>query len=136
MASRMTGQDAVARRFRRMSSGVTDAVEDALVELGGQVRDEARLSIIEGSVSGPGHVPSAPGEPPNADTGHLDESIHVTSYVRGGTVTVEVSADAEYAADLEYGNSRIAERPFMRPATAKVRPRVPAGVRVAVRRLR
>jgi HK97 gp10 family phage protein len=84
---------------------------------GGQlVETEAELSITRGSVSGKGHVPSAPGEPPNRDTGLLDNSIDT---VQTGPLTVEVSSNAPYSKDLEFGTSKMAERPFMRPALAK-----------------
>jgi hypothetical protein len=40
---------------------------------------DAAVSITEGSVSGKGHVPSLPGEPPNADTHVLSNSITADS---------------------------------------------------------
>lgn len=70
--------------------------------------EEARL-ITEGAVSGKGHVPSKPGEPPNADTHLLDRSIE-TVLVK--PLEVEVQTNAPYAVDLQFGNSKIGARPY------------------------
>lgn len=80
---------------------------------------EAALSITNGAVSGKGHVASKPGEPPNADTHTLDRSVHTEKV---GPLTANSVADAPYAVDLEMGTSKMAERPYMRPAAQKTRP--------------
>lgn len=85
----------------------------ALFAGGEEIQVEAQISITNGAVSGAGHVPSAPGEPPKNDTGHLAGNIETTQV---NPLEVHVSSNAEYAADLEFGNSKIAERPYMRPA--------------------
>lgn len=78
---------------------------------------DAAHSITEGSVSGAGHVPSMPGEPPNADTRQLDTSIVVV--LDAPNLSATVVAQAPYSAHLEYGTARMAARPFMRPALAR-----------------
>ncbi|GEL44237.1 hypothetical protein MEX01_48280 [Methylorubrum extorquens] len=75
---------------------------------------DAAVSITNGSISGAGHVPSAPGEPPNADTRQLDTSIAVV--LDAPNLTANVVAQAPYAAALEYGTRKMAARPFLRPA--------------------
>jgi hypothetical protein len=70
--------------------------------------EEARL-ITEGAVSGKGHVPSAPGEPPNADTHQLDRSIE-TLLVE--PLKVEVQTTAPHAVPLQFGTSKMAARPY------------------------
>lgn len=92
---------------------------------GGQLIElDAERSITAGSISGKGHIPSRPGEPPNADTRALDLSIE-TKVGGPALVTVEAGGpSAPYAAYLEYGTSRMAARPFMRPATEKNRAKV------------
>jgi HK97 gp10 family phage protein len=92
---------------------------------------EAALSITAGAQSGAGHVPSGPGEPPNADTGKLDRSIHVEQI---DDLSARVVADPPYAVPLEFGTSRIAERPFMRPAAKKIRPEMQEMIRKALQR--
>lgn len=61
---------------------------------------------------------SAPGQPPAVDTGRLRNSIdyHVGTDAAGGYV--DVGTSVEYASYLETGTSRMAARPFMRPAVA------------------
>jgi HK97 gp10 family phage protein len=48
---------------------------------------------------------------------------------------VEVSANAPYASALEFGTSKMAERPYMRPAAAKARPQVAELVKAAVTKI-
>lgn len=101
----------------------------ALFAAGQLIEVDAALSITNGAVSGKGHVPSLPGQPPKADTHVLDRSIET---IQVEPLKVEVSANAPYAAALEYGTSKMAERPFMRPAVARKRKEVAQLVRRAV----
>lgn len=101
----------------------------ALFAGGEEIRAEASHMITEGAVSGKNHVPSLPGEPPNEDTGTLRTNIETT---QTGPLQVEVSSNAPYAAVLEFGGSKIAERPYMRPATNRKRQDVVRLVRAAV----
>lgn len=121
----------VSKGLRNVDDDLVAEVGKAVFVFGDMVRAEAQHSIVEGSISGPGHVPSLPGEPPSADTRVLDQSI-VTR--RTGLMSVEVVANAPYAAALEYGrlDGSIAERPFMRPALKKRTPEGMALVRRAV----
>ncbi|WP_210251307.1 HK97-gp10 family putative phage morphogenesis protein [Aureimonas psammosilenae] len=100
----------------KLSNRLTSLVDQALFVAGKTIETEAALSITEGSVTGKNHVPSAPGQPPNADTRQLDKSID-TLPVQDHEV--EVVATAPYAKHLEYGTSKMEPRPFMRPALAK-----------------
>src|SRR5690625_5503325 len=59
------------------------------------------------------HIASAPGQPPNTDTGRLVSSLNVT---RSGSTSAEVLANVEYAAWLELGTRNMAARPFMTPS--------------------
>lgn len=90
----------------------------ALFTTGQLIQTTAQHSITTGSVGGKEHIPSRPGEPPNADTGTLDRQIET---VQVEPLKVEVSSNAPYAAFLEYGTSRMEERPYMRPALRKCR---------------
>lgn len=91
-----------------------------LYAAGQEIEIAAEKSITEGSVSGKNHVPSAPGQPPNADTRFLDTNIE-TEIKANSPPTVHVTSKAPYSAALEFGTSKMAERPFMRPAAAKVK---------------
>lgn len=127
---KITGREKVSGRFRRMAAS-RSLTDKALYAAGQAIEIEAEISITAGSVSGAGHIPSKPGEPPNADTRLLDTSIH-TVVVGPGRVNVE--SNAPYSAALEFGTSKMAERPFMRPAVAKKKPEALEIVAEAVRR--
>lgn len=129
---KITGGKAVSDRLKRMSGPeLAKHVGQALFVAGQNIEIEAELSITRGSVSGKGHVPSKPGEPPNRDTGTLDNNIET---VQISPLKVEVSSNAPYSAALEFGTSKMAARPFMRPAVEKARPKVLELVQLAVRR--
>lgn len=114
-----TGDKAVSGRLKRMGSAASHRRRmQALYAIGQKIELDAEISITAGSVSGKGHVPSRPGEPPNADTRQLDGSIHT---VFAGADTVHVIADAPHAVAQEFGTSKMEERPYMRPAVEKNR---------------
>ena len=113
----MKGAREHIRRLQRLSSAEVVRVAGAVVyEAADDIRAEAFRSISAGSVSGAGHVPSAPGEAPNRDTGNLQ--AHLVS-AQTGPLTAEVRSEAAYASALEFGTSKMAARPYMRPARDK-----------------
>jgi len=134
--AKITGADRHARRLKNMRNVAKD-VTAALYAAGQDIELDAERSITAGSISGKGHIPSLPGEPPNRDTGDLDRNIE-TSIQTQSPPTVHVTSHMPYSAALEYGTSKMAERPFMRPATeknrGKVGQKVAAAVRIAVRK--
>lgn len=71
------------------------------------------------------HIASAPGHPPNTDTGRLSGSIRA---VMSGTPTAYVDALADYAVHLEFGTRNMAARPFMTPAVEAERDKYRKGV--------
>lgn len=56
---------------------------------------------------------SAPGQPPAPDTAQLRNSI---DYELSSATTSNVGTNVEHAEPLEFGTTRIAPRPFMRPS--------------------
>lgn len=108
-------------RLKRMAQRTPRQVAAKLYEAGQLIELDAERSITAGSVSGINHVPSAPGQPPNADTRKLDSNIETSV---GGPGLVIVESKAEYSAALEYGTSRMEARPFMRPAVERNRRKV------------
>lgn len=106
-------------------------VDKALFKGGNLIQTTAQKSITDGSISGKGHIPSKPGEPPNADTHTLDRQIETAAT---GPLQVEVSSNAPYSAHLEYGTSRMAARPYMGPAARKERANVVRLVTEAAKR--
>jgi len=134
--AKITGVDKHLKRLKNMRN-VSKQVVAALYDAGQDIELDAEHSITEGAVSGKGHVPSAPGEPPNRDTGHLDTNIETTVQAQSPP-TVHVTSHAAYSAALEFGTSKMGERPFLRPATEKNRKKVgqkvAAAVKIAVRK--
>ncbi len=127
----ITGGRELTDRLRRMADTVGPRLSDALLDAGEMIQKEAQISITEGAQSGKGHVASRPGEPPNNNLGTL--ANHIES-VRVAPLKVEVSSNAPYAAHLEYGTSKMAARPYMEPAVAKVRSELPGIFSAAVKR--
>ncbi|MGV3481501.1 MAG: HK97-gp10 family putative phage morphogenesis protein [Sphingobium sp.] len=116
---RIRGAAEHSRRLKRiMGAGLAREVGEGLFAAGKLIQADARDSITEGSVSGDQHVPSRPGEPPNADTHRLSDNIEL---VQPQPLRVEVSSNAPYSADLEFGTSKMAARPFMKPAATRRR---------------
>lgn len=132
LAVALKGAAAHANRLRRMRNGAAGAVARNLYLAGQEIELEAERSITEGSISGKNHVPSVPGEAPNADTRRLDTSIDTTLESRSPP-TVHVTSNAPYSEALEFGTSKMVERPFMRPAARKKAHRVTELVGQAVR---
>jgi HK97 gp10 family phage protein len=129
--TRITGVDRHLQHLRRVDKAVRREVGKAVIAAAELVATEAVASITADWISGPDHVPSNPGEPPNADTGRLHRAIDV---VRRDELTADVVSAAPYAADLEFGTARVAARPYLRPATAKKRGEAVTLVVQAVRR--
>lgn len=127
---KITGRQRVTARLSGMAGQkAVQRVGAALFAGGESIRAEAAHLITEGAVSGKNHVPSAPGDPPNEDTGVLRSHLETT---QTGPLRVEVSSNAPYAVPLEAGTSRMAPRPYMGPATRRKKAEVIEGVRNAV----
>lgn len=116
---KVTGQRQAVAGILATGANGTRNVGKALFAAGEFLTTEAQRSISEGAVSGKGHVPSRPGEPPNQDTGVLANNIEV---VQISPAKVEVSSNAPYSAPLEFGTSKMAARPFMGPAAERTKP--------------
>lgn len=71
------------------------------------------------------HRASAPGQPPAVDTGRLRSSYTYETGSDGQDDVVIVGTDVDYAPPLEFGTSRMAARPHLRPAVEEVRPQIP-----------
>jgi HK97 gp10 family phage protein len=130
--ARVRGAGKVEAKLRRLPPEAVRAVGMALFEGAEIVKAEAQVSITTGAVSGKNHVPSAPGEPPNEDTGDLRRGIIST---QPAPLRALVSSTMPYSAPLEFGTSKMAARPFMGPAARKMKDEVVALVRAAVSRV-
>lgn len=77
-----------------------------------------------GKVSKYQHRVSAPGKPPALDMGNLMNSIQSRVTVGAAIVKGEVGSDIDYALYLEIGTSKMAARPFLRPAVTANRRKI------------
>ncbi len=117
--SRPKNADRAIRKLLSMASPEAIVeIGQALKQGGELIENEAKVSITTGSASFDRHVPSLPGEPPNNDTGVLAGNIETT---QESPLRVLVSSNAPYSEPLEFGTSKMAARPFMRPAAEKHR---------------
>jgi HK97 gp10 family phage protein len=130
--AKLSGADKVMAKLKALNSrSAKKRISSALYVAGDMMRVEAAISISAGAVSGKNHKPSQPGEAPNYDTGLLANSIETREVAE---FEVEVAAKAPYAAALELGTSKMAERPFMRPAADRVRPKAQRLIAAALKR--
>ena len=89
---RIRNLDKLQKRLRSIGSAkAAKEVEAALFAGADLVAAEAGLSITRGAVSGKNHVASAPGQPPNADSGVLDKGIGVYPVPRNTADGIEVT---------------------------------------------
>ena len=125
---RLEGSDQLQRQLRRLSDDLREEAGKAVLATAIEMRADIVTSIQRGPASGRTykksnptrtHTASAPGQPPMSDTGRLANSI---TFDRLGDLTATVGSNLNYAPWLEYGTSRMAARPFFRPAVERMRP--------------
>jgi HK97 gp10 family phage protein len=110
--------DDLAKKMLDANTRVLNEVDKALLAGAILIEGQIKKKISRGGRGGGTHrvgrrtaVRSAPGEPPKSDTGRLVGSItHQHSFL-SATVGTEVN----YAGYLEFGTSKMAERPYLRP---------------------
>lgn len=118
----MLGREKHINRLKKLAGHEIVKAADRVLYVGSDmIRAEAFQSISRGSISGKGHVPSRPGEPPNRDTGVLQAGLD-NRLVK--PLVAEVSSNAPYAGAMERGTSKVAARPYMRPARDKKAPEI------------
>lgn len=124
---RLEGSDQMRAALREMSSDTREAVSKAVIGTALELRGDVVKTIQRGAKTGrvyrkynPSriHQASAPGQAPASDTGRLANSI---TFERVSDLTASVGSVLAYATYLEYGTSRIAPRPFFRPAVERIR---------------
>lgn len=128
---KINGAAALDRRLKTIPRRAQTNVDKALFVTAQNIEADARVSITRGSISGAGHVPSRPGQPPKNDTGNLKNNI-VARRIR--RLKYRITSGADYAAFLEFGTRRIRARPYMQPAAEKNRKALRRNVVKAIRR--
>lgn len=118
----LKGQKAHSDRLKRLSGAAVAKAAGRVLYVGADmIRAEAFQQISRGSVSGKGHVASKPGEYPKRDTGVLQAHLEAELV---SPLVAEVRSAAPYSAALEFGTSKMAARPHMRPARDKKAPEI------------
>lgn len=130
------GGEQLSKALKDLGAGLDGAINKAIVRTANQVRGEAikmisreiskgqvythhftamlpNGALIEGDKRSKPHTASAEGDAPNTDTGRLVSSIAVENKRRG---TSFVGTSVEYGKYLEFGTSKMAARPWLRPA--------------------
>lgn len=131
--------DRLISKLRRIDSQSVQRVSDAVVASGEAIRTDA---VLTSSKPGKGrvykrgsttHRASAPGDPFASDTGTLIRGIE-TQEVNGG-LGVLVGTNVEYGPYLEFGTSKIAARPWLRPAYERNKAGATNAIRQAMNQL-
>lgn len=89
-------------KLKKLTPEIQAALEPVVYAIAAQVQTDAQISLSTGAVSGKNHKPSAPGTPPNTDTGALANSIEVE---REGPLLARVVVNSPYGAIQELGGT-------------------------------
>jgi HK97 gp10 family phage protein len=115
---KLTGDRELAAAFSRLGQAVQGRMLIGALEAGALlvVNDAKRRAAV--------------------DTGNLRRSLHVGDQQASGTdASVKVGTDVEYAPYVEFGTSRMAAQPYLRPALESQEGEVRAEVADALRGL-
>ena len=121
---KIKGLEPTLKNLRLLQNGLDKELTNVLRGGGQLIRGEAIRSIQTGPKSGRTyekynprrtHKASAPGQAPASDTGNLVSQI--MSVADGKNTLVE--SRAEYSKFLEFGTSKMLQRPFLFPASEK-----------------
>lgn len=122
----MTGfqnMDKLQAKLNKFKSNSSPMIMDALESAANTVRNAAIKSIAAEAGGLPytrsnpkrSGIASAPGDAPHTDTGNLVNNIQVQRFDK--SVDVGIMGDkAPYGKYLEFGTSKLAARPWLRPA--------------------
>jgi len=136
---RLQGTAELRRALNRLRGAERRQAQQDGLEAGARVVETyVKTSMAEGGKSGQlysrggkSHRASAPGEAPAVDYSNLYNSIQIEEVTPEQAI---VSASAEYAEHLEFGTSRMAARPYLRPAVDEHEGEIVAAIEDAVRR--
>jgi len=140
------GFDVDLGQFRRELDALDDKAGAVLMDgaMAGALQWEAHAKRLINSGGrtgrtyprgGKSHTASAPGEPPATDLGTLANSFQTRKGAKGRDWAIaETGPTAEYGAALEYGTSKMAPRPYMRPAADEGKADIESAVVETVRR--
>ena len=118
--------------LKEKASGLTDNLEKSIKLCGQKVRSDIQYDMAHtirdmskvyySNNKTKAHHPSMPDNPPAPDTGNLRESIRYEVHKEGKEIYGVVGStqkEPNYAVYTEYGTSKMAPRPWLRPAMRK-----------------
>jgi len=129
--------------YRKLEADYQKAARRITEQAGMMVQGTAVQSIASGAKGGRTytlynprrvHTASAPGEPPAADTGYLQNNI--IWEVDSDGLSGDVVSRAEYSEFLEFGTRNMAARPFLQPAAEENRPKISRMAEKILKRVR
>ena len=132
------GLNAMRRALQNAKGEMRKAVESEVQKSVFRVQTAAVKRIQRGPATGETyekynprrtHTASAPGQPPQSDTGRLASSIE--NRVDGDTGYVFTRVD--YGKHLEFGTSKMAARPWLLPSVEEDAPRFLEGLRSIIK---
>ena len=127
LSHKVTGVEAMRRRFAALPDAARRAAATALIEVAQGASAEIQAALDHAA---PGV--SAPGAPPADASGRLAASVSVRNDPETARSVVVVSAP--FAHFLEFGTVRMAARPFLRPAALRAGRGATALLAAALRR--
>lgn len=121
--------DELSDFLKERAAGLNENIELAIKQCGEKIRSDIQYNMAHTprnmertyytNNKTKGHHPSLPDNPPAPDTGNLRESIRYEVHNEGNEVYGIVGStqkDPNYAVYTEYGTTRMAPRPWLRPA--------------------
>ena len=135
---RVQGTAELRRALNRLQGAERrQAQQDGLEEGARIVESYAKTEMASGKSgetytrgNGRTHQASAPGEAPAIDYGNLVNSVQISEVTPERAI---IGTGVEYAEHLEFGTSRMAPRPFLRPAVDEHEREIVAAIEDAVR---
>ena len=70
------------------------------------------------------YTASSPGEPPAQATGRLRQSIKTSIQSEGKVIVGRIGTDLDYGKTLEFGDDKVAPRPWLHPSFEKARDKI------------
>lgn len=118
--------DSLRQKLQKIKRNVRTQTFSGVVVAAEHLKNEMVETLHNGEKSGKlykrgnkTHRASAPGEAPATDTGQLARSIRNVYSRSQISATVGPRSNAPYAKSLEFGTSKMAARPFVRPTFNK-----------------
>jgi hypothetical protein len=106
---------ATADLFESIRADVFTAMEQFGGEVVAVIQEKISVDVeyTTGPRGGVRVIRSLPGKPPRRETGNLQQSYQSAVETDAEVVTLEVFSDVPYAAHLENGTARVAQRPHV-----------------------